>query len=351
MNIAKKNTLLIVLLVVQAALIAFLYRPGRNVAPVAASLFKDLAPGQVTSLTITDDQAKAITLSKKEGWRVDPGDYPADQAKVDTLINKLAAIKSSRLVSQTKGSHARLKVAEADFNRKVELARGDQKSVFYLGTSPSSKSIHLRLAEAKEVYLANDLAASEVQADRESWWQTRYLNQPLDALTGLTIVNASGTIELVGVAAKDTKGAKQGWQLKGSPETPLDAKRVETLVNSLSEITIASYLDQGASPKGKPLATVTYQTKEGGTTLQIWAKAKSGDGDQVVKASNSPLYAKIKEYAVKEALEAKLDGLKIKTKPASETPGAAGTLPPVVAPPAPAGEPPTPLATPPAAGQ
>lgn len=299
-----KNTLLFVLLVVQAALIAFLYRPGQQAAPAAVNLFKGLAPDQLTGLTITDDQGKAITLIKKEGWQISQGEFPADQTKIEGLIKKLAEVKSSRLVSQTTGSHARLKVADADFNRKVELTQGDSKTLFFLGTSPSAKSIHLRLAEAKEVYQINDLAAWEVQTDRESWWQTKYLSQPAANLNGLTIANASGTIEL------SYDATKKAWQLKDSPEATLDVKRLEALTNSASDITIASYLAKEFKPTGEPLATVTYQAKEGSpTTLQVWAKDKQEAPDQVVKASSSPFYAKAKEYAVKDILEIKREAL------------------------------------------
>jgi len=318
-----KNTVLFVLLVLQVALIAFLYRPGQNAAPAAANLFKALSPDQVTALTITDDQGKAIALVKKEGWQISQGDFPADQAKIEGLITKLADTKTSRLVSQTPGSHARLKVAESDFNRKVELSQGDTKTVFFLGTAPSAKSIHLRLAEAKEVYQINDLAAWEVQTEKETWWQSKYLSQPAANLTGLTITNPAGTIEL------SFDAAKKAWQLKESPEKTLDVKRVEALLNSVTDITIASYLAKDASPKGQPLATVTYQAKEGApTTLQVWAKDKPEDGDQVVKASSSAFSAKVKEYAVKEALEIKQQAL-IAT-PVEGT-AAADTAPPLPA--------------------
>lgn len=299
-----KNTVLFVLLVLQVALIAFLYRPGQNAAPAAANLFKSLVPDQVTALTITDDQGKAIAVIKKEGWQISQGDFPADQAKIEGLLKKLADVKTSRLVTQTPGSHARLKVAESDFNRKVELSQGDTKTVFFLGTAPSAKSIHLRLLDAKEVYQINDLAAWEVQTEKETWWQTKYLSQPAANLTGLTIANPAGTIDL------SFDAAKKAWQLKDSPEQTLDGKRVEALLNAVSDITITSYLAKDASPKGQPLATVTYQAKEGApTTLQIWAKDKPEDGDQVIKASSSAFAAKAKEYAVKEALEIKRQAL------------------------------------------
>lgn len=315
-----KNTFLFVLLVLQVGLIAFFYRPGQNTAPAAANLFPALPPEQLSAMTITDDQGKTITLLKKEGWQISQGEFPADRLKIEGLLKKFADMKSSRLVSQSKSSHARLKVADADFNRKVELTHGEAKTVFFLGTSPSSKSIHLRLAEAKEVYQINDLAAWELQADKESWWQLKYVNQPAPTLTGVTIANSHGTIEL----AND---AQKGWQLKAAPDVALDNKRVATLMGSLLDVNIASYQAKDFAPQGQPQATVTYHGKDGATTLQIWAKDKPEDLEQIVKASNSTFYGKIKEYGIKEALEIKLEALKDKpSEPAAA--GAALTAPP-----------------------
>jgi hypothetical protein len=328
----KKNIILFVLLLLQAALIVFLYRPNQNVGPVAANLFKSLSPDQVSSVLITNEQGASISLIKKDGWQISQGEFPTDSAKIEGLIKKLAGMKSSRLVSQTKSSHARLKVADGDFSRKVELGQGDSKITFFLGTSPSAKAIHLRLGEANEVYQVNDLAVWEVQADKESWWQTKYVSKKSADLTGLSISNGLGTIEFVNDAAQ------KAWQLKPASETAPDAKRVETLVNSLTEISIDSYLAKDFTPKGKPIATITYQSKDGDSTVQVWAKDasppspdvakqdKQEESSQVIKASNSPFYAKAKTYVVKNALETNIKSLTAKPVAEAKAPGAS-TLP------------------------
>jgi len=319
-----KNILLIVLLALQIALIAFLYRPGQQVVAAAGNLFPALAPGQLTGLTITGEQGKTLSLVKKEGWQIVPGEFPADQAKIEALIKKLAEVKASRLVSQTKSSHARLKVAEGDFNRKVEISQGESKTLFYLGTSPSAKSIHLRLDGAKEVYQINDLAAWELGVEQESWWQTKYLSQPTKELTGLSINNPAGTIALVNDAEK------KAWQIKDKADTPLDPKRLEPLLNAIGEIGVDAYLAKDFAPKGKAVATVTYQGKAGEVTLSIWGKDKPEDGNQVIKSSSSAFYAKAKDYVVKAILESKLDGLIAKETGEEKAPPAEAPAPPPV---------------------
>ncbi|MDD5758365.1 MAG: DUF4340 domain-containing protein [Desulfobulbaceae bacterium] len=310
-----KNIALVALLALQIALIAFLYRPGQNTVPAAANLFKTLSPSQLTSLLITDEQGKSVSLLKKDGWQIGEEGFPADQDKIDALIKKLADMKSSRLVSQNKSSHARLKVADRDFTRKIELGQGDSKTTFFLGTSPSAKSIHLRLNEANEVYQVNDLAAWEVQADKESWWQTKYLTQKSN-LTELSISNAHGTLDLVNDSAKKT------WHLKGSPEATLDSKKVESMLSSLVNISIDSYMTKDFAPTDKPVATITYRSKDNENTLQIWDKSSAkplpekgqapGDDNLIIKASGSAFYAKAKAYVVKSAMDASIENLSLK---------------------------------------
>ena len=300
-----KNIVLAVLLILQAGLVAYLYRPGQNQAPPAAAIIKDLAPESVSALTITDGLGKTLTLTlaKDKDWRISGSDYPADQEKIEALLKKFAAMKASRLVSQTPSSYARLKVADSDFNRKVALEAGGKQIVFYLGTAPSAKSIHLRLAGAKEVYQVSDLAAWEVLAEQDSWWQTKYVNLPAAELSALTIANAQGGIELL--------HDQQNWRLAGKPDAALDSHPLETLLNAATQVSISSYLPKDFTPKGQPVATITCREAKGGEplTIQIWDKDKPGDLDQPIKSSASPLYAKVKAYAVKELLAAKADSL------------------------------------------
>lgn len=311
-----KNIALFALLALQVALIAFVYRPGQNTVPAAANLFKNLSPSLLTNLLITNEQGKSVSLLKKDGWLVGTEGFPADQDKIEALIKKLAGMKSSRLVSQNKSSHARLKVADRDFTRKIELGQGDSKTTLFLGTSPSAKSIHLRLSDANEVYQVNDLAAWEVQADKESWWQSKYLGQQ-DNLTELSISNAAGTLDLV------NDSVKKNWHLKASPETALDSKKVETLLSSLLTINIDSYLAKDFTPTGKPVATITYRSKDNENTLHVWAKDSAkplpekdpapGDDTLTIKASSAAFYAQARAYVLKSAMEASIESLSMKS--------------------------------------
>ncbi len=310
MNKAK-NIGLFVLLIIQAALVVFLYRPGQNNAPPASFLFSDLKIATINSLVITDENAKSVHLAKAAGhWTVGNANYPADNDKIKNILERIVKLKSARLVSRSKGSHSRLKVGEQIFNRKVVMTDTDGKEIiFFLGTAPASKAIHLRRANADEVYQISGLSSWELLAEENSWWQTKYVALNPADIQGLTI-NGSTTISL----HRDTKG---NWQLTDAPtDSNLDNKKIADLLDTVCEISISGYEDKDFTPQDKAATTITYQTKDKSFDLAIWPKDEKAS-EQIIKYTSAQFYAKVHPYTLRTALELKKLDL-VKPKPASK---------------------------------
>lgn len=296
----KKNMIatLVVLLVVQAALIAYLYRPGQQHSAPEISLVGSVDVQDITSLMITDENGKSLTLTKQGAdWFVGEDKFPADETGVEAILAKLSGLKSSRLVSRTKSSHSRLKVGDEDFNRKVVLTSAKGETTLFIGTAPSSKSVHLRVAGQNDVYQVAGIAAWEVQPEVDSWWKSKYVELNADSIKALTIKNAGGTLRV-------KRGADgKLWELEEATAGVLDQKKVSELVSSLANISIAEYLKGAFTTQEKPVCTVDYQVDNKTITLRIWPKGTDND-DHVVKLSSASFYAKIRSYIIKEALVA-----------------------------------------------
>ena len=296
----QKNILLLGLLLLQVALVIFMYRPNQNTGAPEVQLFEKLNPAEVTAMTISDGDGKSITLQKvSEEWQVGPRQYPGDAENISKIFTKISVIKSSRLITKTKSSHVRLKVADETYDRKIVIVSPGGEVVFYIGTAPSSKSVHLRKAGDNEVYQVADLSSWEIQPDDASWWQSKYVKVSADDLTGFTLNNAHGKVAF----SKDDDGK---WKIKGKqPEIETDQKKVEELINSIASISIADYLDKSYSPQGEPEASLVYEAKQGSFTLQIWPK-DGEDDDHVTKNSKSSFYAKIRSYILEDVLKSKI---------------------------------------------
>ncbi|NOX24769.1 MAG: DUF4340 domain-containing protein [Deltaproteobacteria bacterium] len=305
----KKNIGLLVLLIVQAALIIYLYQPGRNAAQPAAAIFNGLRADMIKSLTITDDSAKSVHLTKVAGhWTVGENNYPADSSKIKGIMRRLSKLKKSRLVSRSRGSHSRLKVGEQMFRRKVTMTKGNGKKLtFFLGASPSSKTIYLRRAGDNDVYEVSGLTTWQLQTDNNSWWQTQYVTVNQAKLQSLTI-KGKGNITL-------TRTTKGNWQLTGAPaNSKMNSKRLGKLLDTISDIFITGYEAKDFTPPGKAAATIAYKTKNKNFKLQIWAGKDKKADTQIIKNSMSKFYAKISSYILQDTLKLKQADLLTKPK-------------------------------------
>lgn len=292
--------MLAVLLLVQLAVLAFIYRPGTQHEPVKKAFFSDIAIEEIQGLTITDDEGKSIALQLNKGkWQIGQGAYPASTESIQDLLGKIIALQSARLVTTTQSSQVRLKVADDLFNRKIELQLADGKSKsFFLGTSPSNKTIHFRLAGQNQVFMVNDLASWEVQTDKESWWEKEYVSIPTEEIETLSITNAKGTFAF-------QKGDDKKWLIAAkNSELEESQEKIKTFIHSISKLSIDTYLaEKPPGDLGTPLCTVAYTIKSTPLSLTIWP-ANEENGSHTAKVSNSDFYATIRNYMLKELLEA-----------------------------------------------
>jgi hypothetical protein len=297
---SPKNTTLAILLFVQLALVALVYWPGGEKAAPKAVFFNDIALAQIQGLTITDDAQNSISLTAHDGlWAIQQGEYPANREAVEALLKKIIGLQSARLVTTTQASQIRLQVADNVFARKVDLrlAEGSSKS-FFLGTAPNSKSIHFRLAGQNEVYLVKDLASWEMQADKESWWDTNYVSVPEDDLETVKITNPSGVLTL-------QRGEENKWLLAETPDgQQVSPEEIENFIGSVAKISVAEYLTKEQPENlGEPLCTIDYTSKSGQFSLTIWPADEEKD-IHTAKASNKDFYVTIRAYLLKDVLEA-----------------------------------------------
>jgi len=305
----KKNIGLFILLLVQAALIVYLYQPGRNAAPPSAPLFNGLNADNVRTLSITDDSAKSVRLTKTAtGWTVGDNNYPADGSKIKGIIERISKLKNSRLISRSKGSHSRLKVGKEMFKRRVTMTGSAGKDItFFLGSSPSAKAIYLRRAGDNDVYEVSGLTAWQLQTDNDSWWQTKYISIDQAKLQSLTI-KGKEDISL-------SRNAKGGWQLAGAPAgSKLDKAGIRKLLDTISEISITGYKAPDFAPHGKAVATITYKTTKK-FNLQIWPKKDKKADEQIIKTSAAKFYAGVSSYVLRDVLALKRADLLTKPKP------------------------------------
>lgn len=304
---SRTNQILAAVLAVQIVLVAVVFwpRPAASVAD-GESLFAGLEAEQITQLTISDATGKHVKFAKETGNWVLPeaDDYPCQANKVPEFLEKIVALKTNRLVTQTSASHKRLKVADADFERRIELELADGTThLLCLGSSPSYGATHVRAEGQDEVYLAS-LSPSDAGVNASNWVDTLYFSVAQDQIVALTLENENGRFEF----EKDDDGT---WTMKDlAADETLNENNVRSLASRPASVRMLRPLgktEQDDYGLKEPNAVVTVETRDGegntkSYTIRVGAKSEE-DNSYVVISSESPYYVRVFNYTVKDFVE------------------------------------------------
>jgi hypothetical protein len=302
----RTNRILAAILAVQIVLVAVAFWPRPASVAGGESLFAGLEAEQIVGLTISDGTGKQVKLAKETGsWVLPEADnYPCTENKVPEFLDKIVALKTDRLVTQTPASHKRLKVADDAFERKVELELADGTTHrLYLGSSPSYGAIHVRADGQNEVYLAS-LSAPEAGVLASTWIDTLYFSVTQDQIVALTLENANGRFEF----EKDDAGA---WTMKDlAADETLNENNVTGLASRIAALQMLRPLGKTEKDEyglQEPNAVITVETRddEGNAktyTIRVGAKSDEDNG-YVVISSESSYYVLVSEYTVSNFVE------------------------------------------------
>lgn len=314
------------LLVAQVILLAIIYWP-RPTQATGGAVFPKLTAGDITQLSISDNAGKSIALAKQgDAWVLpDAGDFPAKPDAITALLDKLVALKTTRLIAETPASHARLQVAEDDFVRRLDLksAAGDAYTIF-LGSAPAAGATHFRLGGQDQVYQTNSLTSFDANVEPVNYIDANLVSIPAADVTTMTITNANGKLAF-------SKGAGGEWTLDGlAAGQTLDASLVQTLLNQATSISMVQPLGKSADPAWgmeSPLAVVSLSTQpaEGEPKtyeLRIGVKDEA-NSRYYVKFSDSPYFAAVSSFSLDDFVNKSISGFV-----ATPTPSPTSTLTP-----------------------
>ncbi len=299
----RQNQYLVAILAIQIILIAWVYWPRAAASgDESKPLLTELEIADIATLIIEDAENQRLKLQKRDGTWVlpDAGDFLAQESAITALLEKLTAINTGRLVTQTDASHKRLLVSRDDFTRRIDLetAGGDHYTL-YLGSSPSYGSTHVRLEGQQETYLTDQVSTWDVNTAANSWVDPSYLQVPDEELISITLQNANGewTVE------KDPEG---NWTLLGLAENEeLDTTGISSMVSQATTLTLLEPLGkevQAVYGVDEPKALVILRTTDKEISYVVGAKYLE-DNSYVVKSSESPFFVRVNEFSVKELIE------------------------------------------------
>jgi hypothetical protein len=296
-----RNFLLATLLVTQLVLVAIINMPKVTGSSGTINLLT-CDPQNVQAITITDDKGVTLTLERGEaGWQINPPDnFPANEERVESMITKLCGLQSKQLVSQTKGSHSRLKVSAENFNRRVVIKDKDNTShTLYIGTDQGNSGVHVLTLGSDNVYFAKGLSSWEYGTGPRSWWQSLLVNLDENTIKSLELDRQGDKLLF-------QRSAEGNWS-DGDGNT-LDQDKAKDLIDTARTITLTDYVSSESEEKLEQVAlTLRFTDQDDKTvTIEIGPEreenkdhlARRSDNEQLVvitSANIEPLFSTTSE--------------------------------------------------------
>jgi len=252
---------------------------GKDHRPFKGGRLLDIAVDQIDHLQIDGGDGGSVRLVKVDGsWTLpDDLDAKADAGKVQTLLSTLLAIERPWPVAETDDARSRFKVADQDYERRVEFSSGDDTvATLLLGTSPGFRKVHARLAGEQKIY---DIPFATYQASlKAADWLDR-TPVPLEPkriaavdLPDCRLVRGDGGLKLANLGAGERT----------------DRATARHLVDRLAHLRIEDVYARADRPLPKPtVLSIAVELKDGATRRYDFAPAPE-NGDPLLKVSAAP---------------------------------------------------------------
>jgi D-alanyl-D-alanine carboxypeptidase/D-alanyl-D-alanine-endopeptidase (penicillin-binding protein 4) len=311
------NRTLLGLLVLQAfILLGIGLTQGSSNLDVQTRVLVSVEPERVSKLQIQGQGDEAVTLKRSgNDWVLaSADDFPAKSDAVEEAVEKLSELRSRNRVLSSSRYHDKLEVSEESFQRKVTVTAGEDEIVFYLGTAPSFKNTHIRLAGEDDVYLVNDFGTSDLAARAWNWVDRSYVEIPESDLWSVAVDNENGSFRL------ERDPATDAWAALGTAEE-LDSTEVDEVLRAVRTVNLQEPVSRTISPEfglDRPVVTATLTV--GSSTiaktppktvetrvLEVGAEAEGGR--RYVKASDREYVVTVNASSLKPLLKTTLEDL------------------------------------------
>jgi|GEM_PF-761044 len=237
---------------------------------------------EVNEVLLEDGEGHHLALKKDQGrWLLpEAGAFPADSAKVQGLIERLAGMQRGWPEATTAEAATRFKVAPDRYVRKLSLLKdGTALAIVYFGTSPGLRKIYLRGDNDPEIQTLA-LAPHELEVGADNWIDTAILRLKPEQIA---------RIDLPDLHLERTPDGLQPANLKAEEEVVKE--RRDALVKRLAGLTVTALLGSEAKPEyglDHPTLHATVALDGGGTIDYLFGQAPKPDQADAQEAPPLP---------------------------------------------------------------
>jgi hypothetical protein len=308
------TTILAGLLAAQTAVAVTLTFSGSDL-----SAFKAQEPlaafdaSQIDQIAIDESGGGSVTLKKRDGKWITPSqaDFPADGAKIDGFLKKLAELKAGWPVATTTEAARRFKVTDKEHERRIILSsKGKRIGDILIGTSPSYRQAHARVNGSNTIHNIA-FATYEANTRPEEWMDHNLLDTAMDKIASISL--AGVTIERKHEKDKDGKESKTSrLVVSGVGEfEKVNEPKLRAVIGAVSHPSFDAVTGKGAAALAKlDKPDVQFTVKKGDGTAVAFRYKKEGDGASYLFSSSAQNFVfRVKAASIDPILKAKREKL------------------------------------------
>ena len=315
----KQLLILLGVLVVLVAIVGLVENPFSKSEytkkmEAAAPLFPGYDKESVAKIEITASGETTTLVKQNDAWLVaSMENYPADTEGVADVLDKVAELKTTGLVSSNPEKQAQFEVDSSGAEAKLLDTGGGVLAHLFLGkTTPGYLSSYVRAAESNDVYVGKGNLKATFDKGTRTWKDRTIFSFNKGDVTHLSIKSEEEEIEL----EMDADGK---WQMT-APETiaALQAE-LDALLDSLSDLDtdeFAEMKDLSEYELDDPKSSVLAKLNDGSTRRLLIGKEESGK--RYAKREDKEPVFMLFTYKINELLK-KSEDLKDDTPVTEET--------------------------------
>lgn len=233
---------------------------------------------------------KKVRIYKDKGiWLVGDKGFPADDQKVDSLVDKMKEIRITDFVSE--GPYYEMYNLTSDKAIRVTIQSSDAiyRDILIGKKSSTFKSSYIKFVDDKDIYLARGALTDEFNKDVAELRSKEIYSISKDAVESLELRYKGSKITFTRVEDEDKKEeekkAEKGWICNEFKGVKLNKSKVDSLVTSFSKVNAKSFPELEKKSLRGTLCIVMGRAYDKNVTLSIHSKK---DDEYICSSSESP---------------------------------------------------------------
>jgi len=316
----KKELLILVLVIVVLA--GYLMLRGRESSRLELPQPSQLESKKIDRIVITTSEAVIELVKKDEKWSLQPQGFPADPTQVTNMLNAIADLKLTALVSES-GNYERYNLDDANKIVVQAFSGSEEMRKFNVGqVAPTFRHTFVKLTDDPNVYHAQGSFKNNFDQTVESLRDKIVLTFDKSAITAIEIQRGEQAVKITKNAiepteaekdAEATKKSEPQWQIEGGDT--VDQAELERFMTSMSRLQCEGFLNEKTKEDFQsPRWIVAFKGTDNTYTFSLFEKYNEDDYTYPALSSTSPYVFTLPKSRI-ETFEKQLDTLmQIKAK-------------------------------------